>query len=248
MQNPNVVASTRFGPMIVNVNDRFIGAEILHSGYWGLGEVQLIAGLIGKRTGGTRRATFYDIGANIGTHTLGVSRLLGRKVTVRAFEAQRNIYYMLCGNIALNNLRSVYCHHLAVSDRPGEMIRFRTPDYNAPNNLGGLELMPPVTSDNQGMVHGGEEAVSTVTIDAFGEAVDFLKIDIEGMEDRALRGAERTIAEHRPMVFLEIAKTDRDFVTGFFKSRNYAGFATSQDAVFLPREMDVAPDGMQKLF
>lgn len=248
MQNPNVIVASTFGPMIVNVNDAYIGAGILQHGHWGYHDIQLFAELLRRRGGGARRMTYYDVGANIGSHTLGVASLLRGQVSVRAFEAQRNVYYMLCGTVAINNLRDVECHHAAVSDRAGDRLTFHSPDYGTHNNLGGLELMPPVNSDNDTMVHAAQESVLTVTIDSFNEPVDFIKIDIEGMEDRALRGAVAAVDAFRPIVFAETGKTDRDFVFDFFRQRSYAAFAADNDALFLPREMNVTPANMQALF
>jgi len=42
-------------------------------------------------------------------------------------------------------------------------------------------------------------------------------MDIEGMEDQALRGAYRLFEKFLPIVFIEILRTDRDFVLDFLK-------------------------------
>jgi hypothetical protein len=80
---------------------------------------------------------------------------------------------MLCGTIALNGLSNVYCHHLAVSDGDVDKIKIPLPSYTEINNFGGLELMPPVRSDNQSMVVNDYEEVTTTTLDRFDEMVDF---------------------------------------------------------------------------
>jgi hypothetical protein len=50
----------------------------------------------------------------------------------------------------------------------------------------------------------GQDAIATVAIDDLlgGHAVDFIKLDIEGAEAQALRGAARTLAAHRPTLAL----------------------------------------------
>ena len=124
---------------------------------------------------------------------------------------------MLCGTLALNNILSVTAHHKAVSDRAGETITITLPDYNLPNNFGSFELIPPRLSDNQSMTPSVSEIVDTIILDEFDEAVDFIKMDIEGMEDQALRGAYRLFEKFLPIVFIEILRTDRDFVLDFLK-------------------------------
>src|SRR5260370_16919171 len=41
-------------------------------------------------------------------------------------------------------------------------------------------------------------------IDSFQQPVSFMKIDIEGCEPEALRGARQTIMRHRPVIWIEI--------------------------------------------
>ena len=41
-------------------------------------------------------------------------------------------------------------------------------------------------------------------IDSFKQPVSFMKIDIEGCETEALRGARETIMRHRPVIWIEI--------------------------------------------
>lgn len=248
LRNPNVVVSSSFGPMIVNVNDAYIGASIIQTGYWSVSDITLLSGLLNRRKPKDAQLTFYDVGANIGTHTLALASIFRSRLTIRSFEAQRNIFHMLCGNVALNNLTGVHCHHAAVSEREGEEITFRVPDYTARNNLGGLELMPPVISDNQALTFGAAETVRTLCLDTFNEPVDLIKLDIEGMEDKALRGAAGTIAQHRPFVFAETGKTDRDFVLRFFRERSYAAYERNADVVFLPQEANITLSDARRMF
>ena len=66
--------------------------------------------------------TIFDIGANVGTHTIAFARFPFPQVTVHAFEAQRIVFQMLAGTIALNALDNVHCHQNAVSSTSGEVI------------------------------------------------------------------------------------------------------------------------------
>ncbi len=76
-----------------------------------------------------------------------------------------------------------------------------------------------------------------MTIDQFAEPVDFLKLDIEGMEHLALVGAKQTIQQHRPICFVEMWKTDTDAVKQFFKTANYRAYAYKPDDwIFFPAE------------
>lgn len=67
-----------------------------------------------------------------------------------------------------------------------------------------------------------------------------LKLDLEGGENLALRGAERTLREHHPVVVIEVDNYgrrygfDRNDSTRFLTSLGYRlAFANGPDAVFL---------------
>ena len=70
MHNPNILVSSDYGPMIVNRYDQFIGASISQFGYWSNDDIGLIKSLIEFRLKNTEKVLFYDVGANIGTHSL----------------------------------------------------------------------------------------------------------------------------------------------------------------------------------
>jgi FkbM family methyltransferase len=237
MPNPNVVISSDHGSLIININD-FIGGQIAQHGYWARADIALMRQIIGKRLESRQRLRIYDVGANIGAHTLALAKLAPGRLEVRAFEAQRQIFYMLCGNVALNGLRHVHCHHLAVSNVSGQRLEIDVPDYDQPGNFGALELIPPVRSDPDCMrMSGTKEMVTTVKLDDYDEPVDFIKMDIEGMEDKALQGAAGLFRRHRPGCFLEIHKTDAAAVLAFFRSLDYVGFRVNKsDLIALPRE------------
>jgi FkbM family methyltransferase len=223
--------------MIINANDQYIGRSIEVYGAWAQDDIDLIAGLVDLLLQNKPQLIFYDVGANIGTHTVAVAKKFAGRIAVRSFEAQRQVYYVLCGNVAINGLDNVHVHHAAVGDQSNDSISVELPDYTLPNNFGGLELIKTERTDNQYMTKTRTETVNTVTIDQFNEAVDFLKLDIEGMEHLALAGAKHTIDAHRPICFVEMWKTDIEAVKQFFKAANYRAYAYKPDDwIFFPEE------------
>ena len=239
---PNKVVNSTYGPMIINTNDRYIGRSIETYGSWAADDIELIKSIIRIQLEEKDFVKFYDVGANIGTHTVALAREFGNKINIRSFEAQRQVYYMLCGNVALNGLENVICHHYAVSDQPG-LLPINVPDYNTENNFGGVELIKPVYSDNHDMVKPGLEYTPTATLDSLDESVDFIKMDIEGMEHLALAGAHDTIKQHQPICFVEIFKTDQAFVKTFFKELGYQAYEIrAEDWLFIPEESSIMLD------
>ncbi len=233
-----VLVSSKFGPIMVNPNDFVISRSILEGGYWAIQDVNLLLEIIEKLILQKKHVTFYDVGANLGTHTLAVAKTFDNRVTVRSFEAQRALYYMLCGTVALNSLENVYCENVIVDERENVAIELSLPDYKYHNNLGSFEVLPPLRTDNESMHRKGREVIFTRTIDSYQDKVDLMKLDIEGMEDRAIRGAVNTIERNRPICMIEVYKTDEKFIFDYFGSLGYRGYRRAADLVAFPGEME----------
>lgn len=126
----------------------------------------------------------WDIGANIGDHT---RQYLDWGMHVIAFEPHPTAFACLEWNCL-----EALCLNLAASDVNGS-VNF-------------------VTNENVGasrIAEDGEWSVPAVRLDdlvAQGKirSPNFVKIDIEGHEVRALAGMRNTIEEHRPIVFCEM--------------------------------------------
>lgn len=236
---PNAIKYSAFGPIIVNVLDEYIGGTFCNGGYYDLKNISYLKKLVELRLGVSDRAVLFDVGCNVGSHSLALSKLFGDRIQIHAFEAQRPIFHMFCGTMALNNVNNVIGHLAAVSDRDGEVLEIQLPDYFSRNNFGGFELIEPVLSDNQSMVKGSTvQKVRTIRIDAFDERIDVIKMDIEGMEDRALAGARKSIEISRPFCLVEVAKTDVAFVSRFFGNLDYAHIEVGDDTIFIPKESE----------
>lgn len=141
-----------------------------------------------------------DVGANLGAHTIAFAQTVTNTGAVIAFEPQRGLYNMLCGSLALNSITNVDAYPYAVGRESGSTT-IPPIDYDQPNNFGGVEM---------GNYPDGLR-VRQVTIDSLHLAnLDFLKIDVEGMELDVILGAERTLDRLRPVIS---AEADRDFTT-----------------------------------
>jgi FkbM family methyltransferase len=246
----NVLTQTDFGPMIININDDTIGMCISKYGYWGAADIHLIQSVLATIYRDAEKMCLLDIGTNIGTHTLAFAKLPFRNVTVHGFEAQREIYYMLAGTIALNNLSNVYCHNVAVSNVGGVEIQIPGIDYSSKSNFGSYELEKAKYSDTADMyVAGAFESVHTVRIDDMKLShVCLMKVDVEGMEDKVIDGARATIERDRPVLFIETFKTDFPPIVDYLGTLGYAVFmTTSKDAVCIPAEHGIGINGAQRV-
>tara|TARA_R110001632_G_scaffold84059_1_gene185700 strand:+ start:86 stop:958 length:873 start_codon:yes stop_codon:yes gene_type:complete len=181
--------------------------------------------------------TVLDAGANIGGHTLDFAYLVGETGKVIAFEPQSYIFNILTTNILINGLTSrVKQHNLGLSNNntPLEVIDERDKYDNGLVNYGGREI----GSKGEG---NGEEVIVT-TIDALKlKTLNFLKMDIQGLELEALEGGNVTIQKHKPIIFIENyahQKHKKDIkVIKVLKNLNYIGYRSTfnnqDDCIFI---------------
>lgn len=187
------VKACRYGQLIYNVNDMYIGRSLDLYGEFSEGEVELFKQVVHPGN------FVLDVGANIGAHTVVFARRVGPAGRVYAFEPQRIAFYDLCANMALNNITNVWCRSEAVGAEPGEVFVPQL-DYERPNNFGGLGL---------GGYRQGEK-VPVITIDSLDlPKCNVIKVDVEGMEEAVLRGALNTLTKFKPILYVENDRDDR---------------------------------------
>jgi len=184
----NELTQCRYGPMLVNINDAFVGKSLRIYGEWSEAEVFLFNQIV--RPGDV----VIEAGANIGSHTVALAQAAGVTGRVHAFEPQRHAFQLLCANVAVNSLANVFTHYMALGSENGDAL-FPEVDPTLPNNFGGVSFF---------VQHTEMARVVVRTIDSFEfPRVDFLKADVEGFELQVLQGARETILRHRPVCHLE---------------------------------------------
>lgn len=251
MKKYNVVVESQIGTFIINENDVGVGWQLTVSGNYDLAELQFVALLTKLLRDARENLIVLDVGANIGVHSVFFSREVGPKGKVFSFEAQRIVFNMLAGNIALNSIENVYCAHNAVSDSIGT-IDIPQFDYNAPFSLGSVEFggqqkefigqEPQTDPENQ-------EKVATVTLDSLNfDQVDFIKIDVEGMELNVLRGAAGTIAAYKPIMLVEYLKSDESLLTKWLIEAGYRLYSgIGANYVCIPKECELTLSGLPEV-
>jgi len=136
-----------------------------------------------------------DCGAFDGDHTIAYSKAVGDFGLVLAIEAGDLAHQCLVHNISLFPVKNVIPFHAAVGQADGFTV-FHSPD----ENLGASTCVPLITDDSK--------AIKTICIDSLSKNLDrkinFIKMDIEGWEMFALRGAEAVIHRSHPEMLIEI--------------------------------------------
>lgn len=206
----NAVVKGRYGYIIFNKNDIFVGKAVEKYGEYSEHEVKLFRRLC--REGGI----VVEIGANIGTHTIALSEIVGKTGRVYAYEPQRIVFQTLCANIALNSLENVECYQTAISDEDGFLF---LPDirYDVAGNFGGIEV--------ERFDDGHKVPVSRLDDLLDVPRLDFMKIDVEGMEQKVLSGAQSLVKKHQPILYVENDRPDKSkSLIEFIRSLDYKMF------------------------
>lgn len=155
----------------------------------------------------SKRRVFLDIGSNIGRYAIMAGKTL-KYPKVLAIEANPVTFGLLHKNIMLNDLDAkVIAEHVAVGDRAGEIfIQADNHHLGGGNVIGG-------DADKKSMENIYK--VTLVTVDALMEKnslaasdIDFIKMDVEGMEDQVLKGMAKTLAAMEPGALLMVEISD----------------------------------------
>lgn len=162
--------------------------------------------------------SFLDVGANVGVYTL----LAASKITsgsIYSIEALPKNYERLKENIELNQFEKIKTYQLAVSDREGTIEL----------SLNDCDSTPSILEKNS----VNKLIVKTDTLDNILPNVKNLnlaKMDVEGAELLALKGANSLLQDPVPVWILEIIGTSAIELVDFLNSYGYRLYQYSADA------------------
>ena len=192
-------------PFAVPMND-LIGQRLIATGHFELTQLDAVDQLLGdaKPLVGFRpdfAGAFIDVGANIGVYTMRYARAFTRTL---AIEPNPATFHILQANIALGRATNVTPLLMGCSDKVG------TAQLNVPvkGMLGWSRIGADADWDQYPIQISLDTVDNLVSRFALAERVALLKIDVEGHEPHVLKGASKTLAQHRPVVLYEAWSTD----------------------------------------
>ena len=147
-----------------------------------------------------RRARHASVFADVGAHVAYYSCVAGvanRALRLFLFEMNRDMIAVMERNLRRNGRTDAVIVDRPVADRQ------RLVSYPRASREPGLSMGDPIATEG-----GGHILVETISLDEFfaGQATwpDLIKIDVEGAELDVLRGARQIIAQHHPVMFVEV--------------------------------------------
>jgi FkbM family methyltransferase len=172
--------STRAGQRI------FAAAYDLYKSRWEAGEIAALKPLVQRGT------TVIDVGANIGFFTRRFAEWVRPGGLVIAIEPEARNFQALKAMLSRCGLVNVQAVQAVAAEAAGHLK---------------LEVSPSSPADHRLSDTG--IAVSAVTLDLVlaqhgWPAVSLVKIDVQGAEERVLRGAVEMLRRLRPAIFMEV--------------------------------------------
>lgn len=185
--------NTAFGPLAIPAHDSIILPTLRRTGVWAPQETLVLSGMI--RPGDT----VLDIGAHVGYMAVAMSHLAGPDGLIVAFEPNPANIELLHSNT----------QRLAAS--PVQVVPSACWSVAGDAQMALCVIDGANTGDNRAYAHpaAAPEAlvdITRVTLDDICDelgSVDIIKLDVQGTEAHAMRGAGRMLSEHRPLILTE---------------------------------------------
>jgi FkbM family methyltransferase len=163
-----------------------------------------------------------DIGAMLGWFTLKAAKAVGPAGAVIAFEPQQRMADLLNRSVLANRLEHmVTVHRIALSNQAGEvsLLQEAKQPGQSGSNIGHTWIIPAkADQSDEGATSAAAYANSApcIALDdmRLPRKIDFIKIDIEGAEMLALKGAEATIRASHPTIMCELFPEQLEKVSG----------------------------------
>jgi FkbM family methyltransferase len=178
----------------------FIDWSVFYLGAFAIHELTLLGALADALHAQGRPVNFFDVGANIGHHSLFMSRHADRVFSFEPFsvvrdEMQRKLTHARVGNatifpIALGNRNETATFHPPTGCNQGTGTLGETLPDNASTEVISVEVVR------------GDDFFAANQL----PPISLLKMDVEGFEVNAIEGMRETLLRDRPPILMEIQR------------------------------------------
>jgi len=197
-QDPVAFETDFFGHRYTGNMTNFIDWTVYYYGAFNVHELRLLAELANALRAQGKPVNFFDVGANIGHHTLFMSSHADRVFSFEPFSVVRDEMKRKLAHAGVSN---VTVFPVALGDQ-NQSAAF-SPPTGANQGTGTLGEILPDNASTQKI------SVEVVRGDDFFAAnhlppISLLKMDVEGYEEKALEGLRETLWRDRPPIFMEI--------------------------------------------
>tara|TARA_B100000768_G_C11199732_1_gene341192 strand:+ start:59 stop:967 length:909 start_codon:yes stop_codon:yes gene_type:complete len=185
-----------------------------------------------KKFSDNKKIFLLDCGCNYGFYSFYTASLSDNNFVI-SFEASSKTSEDFNKNLYLNNFKNVILNNLAVSDVDNNKVSFNESlnDWESSLSHNKFEEKKLTT-------------INTITIDTTLRKYDlndyfvFIKLDIEGHEFQAIKGAKNIIKKYNPIIIIEFSKyifennkNSFDFLESFLLDFDYSIYGTNKKLI-----------------
>jgi len=202
-------------PSLAVYSREAVGRHIISYGFYELGHLYELLNIFKDLNIDTTSGTMIDIGANVGNHSVFLSKYFGQVI---AIEPHPRNFLLLSANCMLaDNILPI---NTALGSASGSAnLSYNDENMGAgsiANNVGSKSVTVPVnTLDNEIQLNDVQR-------------IDFMKLDVEGLEHDVLKGAVGVIEKHKPVISIEVLPDDiedgQNKTLNFLRELNYSRF------------------------
>jgi FkbM family methyltransferase len=192
------IIDTIHGTMACLKNDAVLGQWLKKYGEWSQGENIIMSNFVSKGD------IVIDIGANIGTTVLSLSKQVSSEGKVLAFEPQSLMAQCLQTNLTLNDITNVVVDSAAVSNKNGWTF-LNDATFSGIGRYGEAGISDTGTR------------IKTIKLDEVEvPKCSLIKIDVESYEWEVIQGGQKFLRKHKPVLYME-AKNNVDGTKKYLK-------------------------------
>ncbi|HKB58604.1 MAG TPA: FkbM family methyltransferase [Gallionellaceae bacterium] len=182
----------------------------------------------------------FDIGANVGSHTLPIASYVGSDGKVYAFEPVPWAINRMSRNVELNTFANLVLEPIALSDVNEEKeMKFRVSfKIGSKSGVGKDGKIDGSWWDECEQVRVRLEKLDDYVASHEINRLDLIKLDVDGFEGKVIRGGLQTLKRFLPDIIMEVApawtEMRGDDVRDILKMLQTLGYAFYQEGDFRP--------------
>lgn len=154
-----------------------------------------------------RGQVVFDIGANVGSHSLPIASYVGEEGKVYAFEPVPWAMNRMKRNLELNSFKNLVLEAIALSDVNEEVeMKFRASfKIGSKSGIGQDGKIDDGWWSECEQVKVHMETLDSYVLNHHISHIDLIKLDVDGFEGKVIRGALDTLKRFQPILIMEVA-------------------------------------------
>ncbi len=220
------------GNLKINIDtSSYVEWELFFQGYYEKWVIDLMKNVIGESD------VVVDVGANIGTHTLIMGKLVEQSGKVLAFDPDPVSVLRLKENIEINQFKNIKVFEYALSRNHGQTSLYV---HNSDLNDKGTSSLYELPKLDKEKIDVSVYTLDEIAIQEKLNKLNFIKIDTRGSDFPVIEGAIECIKKYRPYVIFEYnlenwnhSNSKWQDMRAFFDSKEYVLYLVLRGGLLL---------------